>query len=534
MNPDIVFVGAGPAGLYTAINAKLQNPNSTIVMHERNPVYTRNHILFIEEASYKDAHPDPRLQAIIKNLKGAVPTNEIEGKFRALALELGIEIVNERVTDVASLQKRYPTAHTIVGADGAKSTVRQQIFNDEKSIEKNLQYIIEVKYKTQNKTSALNPYNTFEGLANISHFVREHVGKPKPEGTPVSLFFFVDQKTYEEVYARGASGLKLSDIGAGSSEMTELANSILPWLALRKYHKDDRIIVGSDKIAGVKLDIYRSKYAVKEVDGLRYVLIGDARLGVPYFQALNVGLRGAAKAAQLMSNNTEYSNEQYEADMNALSEKAIANAYKKNAHVKFGKGAAFYSRVAGIKLVNPFMPQSATDAMERARVKPLPFHRRHRFFVTSLILFLIFATAMALALHFFTIPLLSMLIPALSLYVSKIGAIALLSSVVSLLLTATIGLVYKGIALCVSAYRQKPASSVNYDDFFTEEEVSNEQSTKKEVEKEPVVREARSASFDFFNRTESSSPASALFKRSQSVPDMTDTMPNDETSPTYS
>lgn len=48
---DIVFVGAGPVGLWTAIQAKKRNPQAQIQVYERYTEYQRSHVLRLEHFS---------------------------------------------------------------------------------------------------------------------------------------------------------------------------------------------------------------------------------------------------------------------------------------------------------------------------------------------------------------------------------------------------------------------------------------------------------------------------------------------------
>jgi|GEM_PF-1895880 len=381
-NPDIIFIGAGPVGLFTAIQAKLHNPTLNIKMFERNETYTRGHMLKINPASYQDMHPDPRLKKITDQLVGSVPTTDIEKQLRDLAIELRIDIQRgQLIEDVRRLARDYPSAHTIVGSDGARSGVRKQIFADRKSVDETTQTIVEVKYQVDADAPRLNKYQYVEGLTQIPHFVAENVGRNKDGKTPVSLFFFADKQTGDEIRALGNARdpARLVDIKAGTNRMTDLANSIRPWLALRASNGEKRV-PGSEKITAVDLNVYQSEHFVHLDNNVRYVLIGDAAMGVPYFRALNAGLIGGSKAARLIA-NTGASNQQhnahFEQQMHALARKEIQNAFWKNQGVNAGR---FYRGLINtINRASAFdtMPEKSRMAMQDARVTPASFYRRH-------------------------------------------------------------------------------------------------------------------------------------------------------------
>src|SRR4051794_27571662 len=56
--PDVVFVGAGPVGLWTAIQLKILQPKLNILMLEKYEKYQRNHVLRVSPASFKHSVKD--------------------------------------------------------------------------------------------------------------------------------------------------------------------------------------------------------------------------------------------------------------------------------------------------------------------------------------------------------------------------------------------------------------------------------------------------------------------------------------------
>lgn len=49
--PDVVFVGAGPVGLWTAVQIKILCPWASILMLEKYAEYQRKHVLLLDKAS---------------------------------------------------------------------------------------------------------------------------------------------------------------------------------------------------------------------------------------------------------------------------------------------------------------------------------------------------------------------------------------------------------------------------------------------------------------------------------------------------
>ena len=80
LNPDVVIVGAGPVGLWTAVQIKLLRPHNTVLILEKYKEYQRKHLLRLKQASMAGCPADPRLLALVRSLPPAVRTSELEGK----------------------------------------------------------------------------------------------------------------------------------------------------------------------------------------------------------------------------------------------------------------------------------------------------------------------------------------------------------------------------------------------------------------------------------------------------------------------
>jgi 2-polyprenyl-6-methoxyphenol hydroxylase-like FAD-dependent oxidoreductase len=144
----IVCVGAGPAGLYFAILAKLRNPRSEITVHERErPGVGRGWgVTFdpgllqrlyrndaesassIEQATFRwrDEFVDIRGERVVYN--GGVDIYNLNrprlvGLLAARARQLGVRITHD--AEISSLSQ-LSDADLIVGADGVHSRVREE------------------------------------------------------------------------------------------------------------------------------------------------------------------------------------------------------------------------------------------------------------------------------------------------------------------------------------------------------------------------------------------------------------------------
>ncbi len=62
---DVVFVGAGPVGLWTAVQLKLASPQTKVLMLEKYTAYQRSHVLQVDQASYKVTLPCIQKEGIL-------------------------------------------------------------------------------------------------------------------------------------------------------------------------------------------------------------------------------------------------------------------------------------------------------------------------------------------------------------------------------------------------------------------------------------------------------------------------------------
>ncbi|RUR10849.1 NAD(P)/FAD-dependent oxidoreductase [Legionella sp. km772] len=381
MNPDVLIVGAGPVGLFTAIEMKLHNPRLNITILERNEEYSRHHILHLEKDSLENSKAYTAFPSV-RALNGFVPTSEIEATFLQLAQELGVDIQRGiNITNRKTLLEQFPTAHTIIGADGAHSTIRKQFFGDEKIIDNNLQYIVELKYQAKGATSRLPVITYVPALGQIAHLLTENVGKLKNGTTPVSLFIFVDRETYDEI--RKTKNAQLKDLQNTNKRMGTLLNTIRPWLSLRRVAVGEEIILGSEKINGVALNIFQSAHFAKRLFGKSIYLVGDAAAGVPFFRALNAGLIAATLTAKTIALHHSPNLDQLNDELSALMYKEIKRAKKQNAKVNWGRALNLVLSNASKITSGALLKPGEEAAMLNARIeRPSLFRRHPRYLMT--------------------------------------------------------------------------------------------------------------------------------------------------------
>jgi len=304
MNTDIVVVGGGPIGLWTAIQAKIRNPRLKISVFEKYHVYKRSHNLLIDPASLDGTPNHYLLNKIVEEFrkKKTVPTNGIEDKLKELADQLGIQTHYQEVTDPKRLMKQFPGARVFIGADGAHSIVHKKIFKNAFAHSQDMQYIAEIKYFIKGSGRKLKllteAYKTSKLAGAV---VTEHVGHVNAQGrTAVTMRIFIDRKTYEQM--KEASFKSPYTFSKNLSKIQpELRKKMQIWLNAKTLLAHEKRVKDSEKITVTKLAVYSSRSYVKDEKYRKWCLVGDAAFGVPFFRSLNCGLISGTKLAACIS-----------------------------------------------------------------------------------------------------------------------------------------------------------------------------------------------------------------------------------------
>ena len=350
--PNVIFIGAGPVGLFTAIQLKLENPKASILMLEKYPEYKRNHTLLLNQSSFKKVYPDPEFKKFVSGLHHTIRTSVLESKLLECAKRLGIEIEYKEILGqreekskpypnsmtIEELCKHYPDTTIMIGADGSHSIVHQQVFNHEYQKNNTVEYIAEIKYEVEGASRALNPMTELPlPIYYAHHVVTEHVGKEENGKTPIAVRIFINEKTYESMKtATFKTPYHLDDEKKMDKALYE---TMTVWLKARKDMVKEKLIKGSERITTTHLPIYASKEFVKKNHGKTWFLVGDAAFGVPYFRSLNNGIlcspQLAHSVALLLENPTlAEPEESYTKYCHHLIKREIRTANTKTAGVK--------------------------------------------------------------------------------------------------------------------------------------------------------------------------------------------------------
>ena len=159
---NFVIVGAGPVGLWTAIQIRKRCPNSTITLYERYEAYRRQHVLKIQHSSVffgasrshdelDDAFFEEVFLTTRKNVKRSpfqksfISTNTIESNLKKWAIALGCEIVYKHIDTLEQLVERHNSDAVFILANGAHSELRRELLGENDVEKTDLQHILELK-----------------------------------------------------------------------------------------------------------------------------------------------------------------------------------------------------------------------------------------------------------------------------------------------------------------------------------------------------------------------------------------------------
>jgi 2-polyprenyl-6-methoxyphenol hydroxylase-like FAD-dependent oxidoreductase len=315
MSPSVVVLGAGPVGLWTAIQMKKRAPATSIVVYERYQSYRRSHVLRLSVDSlcrfaYRDETSSEAeffqdITGAASNAKRArhisLRTQELEATLRRYAECLGIAIHYEEVKSTRTLRERHPDCQRFIGADGAHSLVRREIFDNEYSVKKDLHFVAELKYDVAGKTRPLDLLTEqYKSLKLMPHSVFEYIGRERDSLTPITLRFFIDRDVYNAI---GEATFKAPVTVENYRQKLppKLSRAINLYLTIRKELLGDDPVFSTMKLGTLTLGVYGSATFAKRRDGAEWYLVGDAAMGVPFFRSLNAGLLCGSKLAQLLS-----------------------------------------------------------------------------------------------------------------------------------------------------------------------------------------------------------------------------------------
>jgi 2-polyprenyl-6-methoxyphenol hydroxylase-like FAD-dependent oxidoreductase len=291
---DIAVIGGGPVGLWTAIQTKLLT-GKDVVVAEKYDTYKRTHTLGIDISSLSPAVQSPDLEALRKKWGGRfVPIQEIESELLRIAHKVGVRVLRGTEIKPKEAKKIFPNAKVLIGADGARSNVRKDIFGGQLLFHHALEYMVQAKYYISREDvfefgSSIKAIQRYYEHRFAGHYVIQSA-KPQKDGSElVTLLAFVDKATYDKV--KDATFKHPYTFSKDLDRLPDGLKSLFQkWWGLRSLSDGEDIIASpKNKLTAVALNAYAAKNVVKQDGNRVWVLVGDAAAGYPFRRAINNG-----------------------------------------------------------------------------------------------------------------------------------------------------------------------------------------------------------------------------------------------------
>jgi 2-polyprenyl-6-methoxyphenol hydroxylase-like FAD-dependent oxidoreductase len=314
---NIVIIGAGPVGLWTALQIKKRLPSAQVQIYERHATYQRSHVLRLDFWSlllYSRKNRGASEQAFYQEVTGKrlgsvqlgfasslyIRTNDLESALREYALREGISILYRRIQDVAEAEALHPECTIFVASDGAHSPLRRELLGADDIRRHDLQHVVEMKFEEEGARRKFSFLQTWTCNRKLNFTATDHVGRKRGSTIPVTLRLLLDEETYShlpEMSFKAPCGLDSAGLPVA------VRSNIETYLGYRARELRTRYVDGSGKLSKLVLSLYAAKrFSIRRADKA-WFLVGDAAMGVPYFRALNCGMMLGSRLAMLIGRN---------------------------------------------------------------------------------------------------------------------------------------------------------------------------------------------------------------------------------------
>jgi 2-polyprenyl-6-methoxyphenol hydroxylase-like FAD-dependent oxidoreductase len=321
---DIVIVGGGPIGLWTAIQLKKRLPALSLRVYERHSVYQRSHVLRLDHWSmmlYAASARGPAETQFVQDVTGknvlgmhAMParslyirTNDFESALQRYARELGIDVCLDHIAGADDAQARHPECSLFIAADGAHSPLRTELFGGRAFESTTLQRLVELKCEQRAAAGPVPRLDAAQVLwlnRGMRHPAAEYVGRTKDGVAPLTLRLFLPEAEYSQLPPMSFK----TPHQLGAAGLPEAVERDLYLYLVTRMALGGEIVPGSERVTKLELTLYASKHFATMRGDVAWFLVGDAAMGVPYFRALNGGLMLASRLAQIIA-KTDYPRE---------------------------------------------------------------------------------------------------------------------------------------------------------------------------------------------------------------------------------
>jgi 2-polyprenyl-6-methoxyphenol hydroxylase-like FAD-dependent oxidoreductase len=349
-NTDVLFVGGGPIGLWTAIQTKIRcGQGINVTVAEKYNEYQRADIrLNLAKGSIAGIPSHEALCTEVEKWFGKpFPIKSMEEGLAKIAHEVGVKVLKGHAIDPKTTTQEFPNAKVVIGSDGARSQMRKELFGEGFKFNTIHQYVVQVQYVIQPKSAENDEIRDFDRkLLKVKdltktysmqkfaeHLIVQNV-RPQEDGTSkVTLQIFVDKKTHDEMADATFKNPYYFESDLSKVPDT-LRNTLIKWWGARETLHGEVISAEEEKVnkmTVIALGSYCAEESIKvDENGVVFGLVGDALEAFPFFRAINNGLLLGTKLSKCIS-------AAYKSEKKSKNSKEFASHFKS------------YSRYAGYR-----------------------------------------------------------------------------------------------------------------------------------------------------------------------------------------
>jgi len=339
MEPEIVIVGAGPIGCWTALQAKWRNPDLKITCYERFRQYQRDHIMTIQRKSIVSwcangagkgdflkrlfgaqatcselcgsrAKLNPSVNAGLPRLLD-IRTIDFERIVKSECEAAGVEFIYRKIDTPHEVMDAHPACLHFVAADGANSKMREALWGKGCLFRYDVLPSLDFKYTAKGQPGYLLK-STFDRLAHVG---LENINLQGPDGcSDVNLRFVVSRGDYDAI---PPATFKEPLIVAPDSPFWQrmgkkrlyggrtFKDDFYGFLEMRRQFAGERRVGSPIRMTKIYLSRYAAPEFARTVGGggraRTWFLVGDAAMGMPFYRSINSGLILGAQLGLLLA-----------------------------------------------------------------------------------------------------------------------------------------------------------------------------------------------------------------------------------------
>jgi 2-polyprenyl-6-methoxyphenol hydroxylase-like FAD-dependent oxidoreductase len=338
----VSIIGAGPVGLWIAIQLKILRGDWTVTCYEKRRSYERSHALSISPRAFEGmvewcpGRPGAAELSLLKDRW--IPrtrTSIVESDLKTLAQSLGVGLVYSHevisINELVAQQRQH--AHLVICCDGAKSSSRSQLSclsleqlnasssnkprhseeKEEFKHQKQLGSLLQVKFDAHGEVHRANGQlaQFLQNLPATEEFFNILPGNYDSDrcSTPMTIFALLSSEVTQSIQSSSSSPHDLERMlpPPPSSALTALPPSALQsdLEAVLSELCNGGIVDGSMQTSVLPVAYAVSRTVVEVIDDTPIFLAGDAAMGLPLEKGLNYGWKIASRLCHYLAHSPD-------------------------------------------------------------------------------------------------------------------------------------------------------------------------------------------------------------------------------------